>query len=230
MTLRIKDLPKLEKPREKLKRYGIKYLNDEDLIAIILRNGTKNISVKELAINIKNKYPNLNTVKYNELKNMHGMGEVKALTLISAIELGKRISNQEVKKVEIFSNSKDIYNYFKYEFDNIIQEHLVAVFLDSKNKLINYKTIFIGTINMSITHPREIYKEAILNSCVKLVIIHNHPSGDSTPSMNDKLFTKQLKESGKIIGIPLIDHIIIGNKDYYSFNDSGELNEMVIEK
>lgn len=224
MTYLIKDLPEEEKPREKLKKYGVKNLTDEELIAIILRCGTKNMSVKDLAIKIKKEFKNLSDLSYIELSKIKGMGEVKAITLLAAIELGIRSTYKEDKNIKL-NRPENIYEFFKNKLIHLKQENLIAVFLDNKNKLIAYKTIFIGTINMSISHPREIFKEAIKNSCVYIVLVHNHPSGDPTPSVADLKFTNQVYKTSKIIGIPLLDHIIIGNNKYYSFYDNGDLHE-----
>ena len=224
MTYLIKDLPEEEKPREKLKKYGVKNLTDEELIAIILRCGTKNMSVKDLAIKIKKEFKNLSDLSYIELSKIKGMGEVKAITLLAAIELGIRSTYKEDKNIKL-NRPENIYEFFKNKLIHLKQENLIAVFLDNKNKLIAYKTIFIGTINMSISHPREIFKEAIKNSCVYIILVHNHPSGDPTPSIADLKFTNQVYKTGKIIGIPLLDHLIIGNNNYYSFYDNGDLHE-----
>lgn len=224
MTYLIKDLSHDEKPREKLKKYGVKNLTDEELIAIILRCGTKNMSVKDLAIKIKKEFNDLSDLSYIELSKIKGMGEVKAITLLAAIELGVRSTYKEEKNIK-FNKANIIYEFFKNKLINLQQENLIAIFLDNKNNLITYKTIFIGTINMSISHPREIFKEAIKNSSVYLVLVHNHPSGDPTPSIADMKFTKQVYQTSKVVGIPLLDHIIIGNCKYYSFYDNGDLNE-----
>ena len=225
MNYLIKDLPNLEKPREKLKKYGVENLTDEDLIAIVLRCGTKNTSVKDLAIEIKNEYSNLNDITINNLKKINGVGEVKAITLIAALELGKRSINIVDENNIKFNKAQIIYDYFKNKVINLKQENLIAIFLDNKIRMINYKVIFIGTINNSISHPREIFKEAMNNSAVYVILIHNHPSGDSNPSVADKKFTLQIYKTSKIVGIPLLDHIIIGKNNYYSFYDNGELNE-----
>lgn len=224
MTYLIKDLPEEEKPREKLKKYGVKNLTDEELIAIILRCGTKNMSVKDLAIKIKKEFKNLSDLSYIELSKIKGMGEVKAITLLAAIELGIRSTYKEDKNLKL-NRPENIYKFFKNKLIHLQQENLIAIFLDNKNKLITYKTIFIGTINMSISHPREIFKEAMKNSSVYIILIHNHPSGDPTPSIADLKFTNQVYKTSKIIGIPLLDHIIIGNNNYYSFYDNGDLHE-----
>lgn len=224
MTYLIKDLPEEEKPREKLKKYGVKNLTDEELIAIILRCGTKNMSVKDLAIEIKKEFKTLSDLSYIELSKIKGVGEVKAITLLAAIELGIRSTYKEDKNIKL-NRPENIYEFFKNKLIHLKQENLMAIFLDNKNKLIAYKTIFIGTINMSVSHPREIFKEAMKNSSVYIILVHNHPSGDPTPSVADLKFTNQVYKTSKIIGIPLLDHIIIGNNKYYSFYDNGDLHE-----
>lgn len=224
MTYLIKDLPEEEKPREKLKKYGVKNLTDEELIAIILRCGTKNMSVKDLAIKIKKEFKTLSDLSYIELSKIKGVGEVKAITLLAAIELGIRSTYKEDKNIKL-NRPENIYEFFKNKLIHLKQENLMAIFLDNKNKLIAYKTIFIGTINMSVSHPREIFKEAMKNSSVYIILVHNHPSGDPTPSVADLRFTNQVYKTSKIIGIPLLDHIIIGNNKYYSFYDNGDLHE-----
>ena len=224
MTYLIKDLPEEEKPREKLKKYGVKNLTDEELIAIILRCGTKNMSVKDLAIKIKKEFKTLSDLSYIELSKIKGVGEVKDITLLAAIELGIRSTYKEDKNIKL-NRPENIYEFFKNKLIHLKQENLMAIFLDNKTKLIDYKTIFIGTINMSVSHPREIFKEAMKNSSVYIILVHNHPSGDPTPSVADLKFTNQVYKTSKIIGIPLLDHIIIGNNKYYSFYDNGDLHE-----
>lgn len=219
MSYLIKDLPDSEKPREKFKRFGVENLSDAELIAIILRTGAKDISVKDLAISISNnlKYK---TLTMNNLMQIKGVGEVKAITLLSAIELGRRtLKTTEDKKFSI-TNANLVFELYKYEFKNTDQEHLIVLFLDTKKQIIATKTMFIGTINKIIVHPREIFYEAIKNCSVYILLIHNHPSGDPTPSKEDIEFTKEIIKVGELIKIPLIDHIIIGNNKYYSFYDN----------
>jgi len=223
MSYLIKDLPESEKPREKFKRIGVQNLSSEELIAIILRTGTKDASVKDLAINITKEMSNIknyNNWNINNLTKIKGMGEVKAITLLAAIELGRRTMVSQEKNKFSITNPKIIYDLFKYDFFNLEQEHLIVIFLDTKKQIIAYKTIFVGTINKIIVNPREIFKEALFNNAVYIILLHNHPSGDVTPSKEDIEFTKNVKEVGILIGIPLIDHLIIGHDKYYSFYDN----------
>ena len=222
MNYKIKDLPLDERPREKLKNRGAESLSNEELIAIILRCGNKNESVKDLAIRLvkhfKN-FANFNSISYQDLIQIKGIKEAKAITLLAAIELGKRLANPiKEEKIKIV-NAEVLYELFRLKILNVKQEKLFAVFLNTKNEIISYETIFVGTQNKRITHPREIFHEAIKNSAVKLILLHNHPTGDTTPSKEDIEFTKMIKETGELLQIPLIDHVIISEYNYFSFFD-----------
>ena len=221
--MRIKDLPVLERPRERLINYGVENISNEDLLAIIIKTGTKDKSVKDLAQEILIKLHdinNLNNINYNTFSDIKGLGHIKTIELIAAIELGKRICIEK-EKIDICTYNKSIiiYENNKYLFKNKKQEYFYCLYLDNKNKLIERKLLFMGTINRSIVHPREIFKEAYLTSASGIICIHNHPSGDITPSMEDIYLTKSLISIGKIQGINIIDHIIIGENNYYSFYD-----------
>lgn len=222
MNYRIKDLPIDERPREKLKERGVSALSNEELIAIILKTGNKDESVKDLAIRLIKTLPSftsLNTISYYDLIKIKGIKEAKALTLIAAIELGKRLSTKEIKNKLKITNASDVYDYFRLKVINELQEKLFCLFLNTKNEMINYEVIFIGTQNKSITHPREIFNAAIRVSAVKIILMHNHPTNDVTPSKEDIEFTNNIKSIGEIIKIPLIDNIIIGDTNYFSFYD-----------
>lgn len=219
----IKELPIDVRPREKLKRYGSRYLTDEELLAIILRSGTRDKNVLSVAREIINTIGlnNIDNSSINNLKNIKGVGEVKALTLLAAIELGKRSlkGKEELKKV--IKTSRDAFKYFKNEIEDSKQERLLAVFLNTKKQVINSKVIFIGTANQSLVHPRDIFREAINYNAISIIIMHNHPTGEIKPSIEDDIFTTKLVSTGKTIGIEVIDHLIIGHNKYYSYSDKG---------
>lgn len=218
----IKDLPECEKPRERMLEYGVENLSNVDLLSIILRNGVKDISVKEVAINILNNVESINDLSslgVRELSNIKGVGPVKAITLLASIELGKRVSIKEAKANMSLSNKEKIHEVFKKFFINENQEKFLAIFLDNKKCLINYKILFIGTNNASIAHPREVFMEAIKANASAVVVMHNHPSGNVLPSEEDKNITEKLIQSGHMLGIPLLDHIITNGEEYYSFYD-----------
>ena len=221
--MKIKEMPLECRPRELLKKNKKKNLSNEELLAILIGSGTKNISVKELSLEVLKLIDTINMadkLTLSQLKNIKGIGQAKAMSIIAAVELGKRIyilKNQNITKI---NNGQDIYNLFSYLYKLEKQENLIVVLLDNKNCIIDSKIIFKGTINMSIAHPREIFRYAILSSAFCIIIVHNHPSGTSYPSQNDILFTSKIIETGKIVGIPVIDHIIIGNNNYYTFRDN----------
>ncbi len=219
----VNNILSLDKPRERLKLYGANSLSNIELLSILLRTGNKDKKVEEISKEVLSKINNINDLSelsIDELMNVKGIKLAKACTIISALELGKRVFLINNKKEILLNNSNYIYEYFKHLFIYEKQELLYGVFLDSKNKLISYKMIFKGTLNSSTVHPREIFKEAIKASAKSIIIIHNHPSGDLTPSLVDIDFTNTMIESGKIIGIKLLDSLIISDKGYYSFYES----------
>lgn len=213
-------MPEYEKPRERMILYGKESLSNEELLAILLRTGTKNTSVKTVAMNVLRELSSLSeleSVGINKLSLVKGVGKIKAITIIAALELGKRIYlNSEPIKIK--ANSSDIiYNLFKSKFKYAHQEKLIAIFLNTKKEIIDSKVIFVGTVDASTTHPRDVFREALYLSATSIIMIHNHPSGDPTPSIQDIEFTKKIEETGKIMSIPLIDHIIFGNNTYSSY-------------
>lgn len=223
-NIHIKDIPKSDRPRERLIKYGAKNVSNEDLISIILKTGSKEMSVKDLSLIILNKFKdikNLKDVNINSLINIRGIGFVKAIELIAAIELGRRVYiDKEINDVKI-RNTNDVYEYFNDLLKEKKQEYFYCLYLDNKKKVISNKLLYVGTINGSVTHPREIFKEAYICSASFIICVHNHPSGDPTPSKEDINFTNTLIELGKLNNIPILDHIVIGNNNYYSFFEEG---------
>ena len=222
--MKIKDLPLLERPRERAKMVGVENISNEELLAILIKNGTRDYSVKEIACDILKrieKIENLENMHLGILKDIKGLGDTKKIELLAAIELGRRIYLQKSFGVkEVFDNPLIIYQNNKYLFVGKKQEYFYSLYLDSKNKLIERKLLFMGTLNRSIVHPREIFKEAYLVSASKIICLHNHPSGDISPSDEDIFLTKNLVKIGKIQGINLVDHLIISDVGYYSFYDN----------
>lgn len=216
-------MPINDRPRERLLKVGKENITDEELLAILIKNGTRNYSVKDISNTILSRLNNisdLDDINVYSLNNIKGLGIVKITELLAAIELGRRIylrNNQ--KKIIIYLCADTIFYDNRYLFFGKKQEYFYCLYLDNKNKLIERKLLFMGTINRSIVHPREIFKEAYLVSACKFVCLHNHPSGDITPSEEDLHLTKSLIEIGKLQGINMMDHLIIGNTKYYSFYD-----------
>ena len=219
MNYCIKELNDDIKPRERLIKYGASYLSDSELIAIILRCGTKDMNAIDLATKLLTDVDgisNLSNMSVNNLSKIRGIGKVKAITLIAALELGKRSLKINDDKIKII-NGKVVYDLLKYDFINCYQEKFIALYLDTKKNLINKEIIFIGSVSESTIHPREIFKGAIKYSASCIIIVHNHPTGDSMPSNVDIEVTNKLYKIGELISIPIIDHIIIGHNNFYSF-------------
>ena len=224
MDYLIKDIKKEERPRERLIKYGKEALSNEELLSIILKTGTKSRSVKVLAVDILNSLNSLNDLQemtINRLLTIKGIGVVKAVEIMATVELGKRIFFTKYQNKNKWSNPLDIYQDNKYLFLGLKQECFYCLYLNNKNELIERKKLFMGTVNRSIVHPREVFKYAYLTSASSIICMHNHPSGDVTPSKDDIMFTKALVEIGRMQNIPILDHIIVGEDKYYSFQNEG---------
>lgn len=224
---KIKDIPYLDRPIERLINKGSGSLSNEELFAILLRTGNKLESSKDLAIKLLSMVSNLeelSNLTLEQLKSIKGIGNSKAAILLSAFELSKRL-NQKVGMINNrrFNHPNLIFDYYKNIIGNKSQEYFYAIYLDTSKKIIKEKLLFIGTINYSLVHPREVFKEAFLAGASSIILVHNHPTGNVIPSSNDIDTTKRLKEIGEFMGIKVIDHIIIGKNKYYSFFENGDL-------
>ena len=226
--MKIKDMEINKRPREKFINNGASSLSDIELLAIIIKSGIKDKSVFDLSKEVLDRINNLNNlvdININTLNNIKGLGNVKKIELLASLELAKRIYLNH-KRITKYLTSDDIYNDNKDLFYNKKQEYFYCVYLDNKNNIIDKKLLFIGTINRSIVHPREIFREAYLLSASKFICLHNHPSGDSNPSKEDIFLTKSLIDISYLQGIDFLDHLIITNDKYYSFyNESNLFNK-----
>jgi UPF0758 protein BH3032 len=223
----IKEVPAEERPRERLVRYGAKNLSSEDLIAIILKTGTKDCSSKYLADQILKMVSDITSLKDITLGNLikiNGIGAVKAIEFLAALELGRRVYDSRPLDSDLRCNSaQKIFKHFRSEFSGLRQENFYCLYLNQQKRLIDRKLLFKGTLNRSLIHPREIFKEAYLASAAYIICVHNHPSGNVIPSSEDINITNNLVKIGNLQGIPVIDHIIIGNNNYYSFYENDAL-------
>jgi len=214
----IKNIPKIDRPREKLIQYGPEKLSNSELFALLLRSGNKDVNAIELAGKILKKFgakelPNLN---FKDLKKIPGLGPAKACEIIACFELGKRLLKD--KKAQIFLTPKEIWEELK-DLKNHKKEHFVIFYLNSRNQEIKRETISIGSLNANLVHQREVFEPAVRNLAAQIILAHNHPSGDPEPSEDDLEITKRLVESGKILGIEVIDHIIVAKNDFFSFKE-----------
>ncbi len=222
----IRDFPSSERPRERFLREGPQSLSNQEIIALLLRTGTKNESVLQLSERLLTYFDGLRLLKdasIEEMTSIHGIGEAKAIQLLAAVEIGRRIGNLRYPDRYVIRSPEDCANYCMNDMRFLTQEHFVCVYLNTKNQVLHKQTIFIGSLNASIVHPREVFKEAFRRSAASIICLHNHPSGDPTPSKEDIDVTKRLLECGRMIGIDVLDHLIIGEKKYVSLKEKGYL-------
>ena len=220
----VKCLPKDERPREKIKKYGIESLSNEELLMILIGSGNKYENVKEISLKILSEVDSISdliNLNYERLSKIKGLGPSKISIILASFELSKRIKSSNLIDTK-FSNAEAIFNYFKNTFAREKQECFYAIYLDASKKIIKIKLLFKGTLDHSLVHPRELFKEAYLVSASAIICVHNHPSGNVTPSKEDKILTNNLITIGNMHGIPIIDHIIIGRSNYYSFYENGD--------
>lgn len=223
---RIKDLPENERPRERLFRYGPEALSNIELLAILLGCGSKKENIISLSSRIIQNNGGINGVFDSTLEdftNISGIGKAKAAKLLAVIELSKRFKSFKDGDNYKIHNSKDAAMLVMKEMKSLNQEHLVVIMLNTKNVVISVKNVFVGSLNSSIVHPREVFSYAIKKSSASIIICHNHPSGDPSPSDEDIKVTYRLEKCGEILGIHLIDHLIIGNGQYISLKEKGIL-------
>ena len=225
-TLMIRDYPQEERPRERFIAGGPASLSNHELIALLLRTGTKDESVLQLSNRLLSHFEGLRLLKaasLEEITAIKGIGKAKAIQLMAALELGGRVANLANNERYVIRSPEDGANYVMNEMRFLSQEHFVCLYLNTKNQVLHKQTIFIGSLNASIVHPREVFKEAFRRSAASIICLHNHPSGDPTPSREDIEVTKRLAECGKIIGIDVLDHLIIGENKFISLKEKGYL-------
>lgn len=225
-TLMIRDFPENERPRERFEQSGPESLSNHELIAILLRTGTKDESVLQLSNRLLTSFDGLRLLKdatLDEITAIKGIGKAKAIQVLAAVEIGRRISNLSYDDRYVIRSPEDGANYVMNDMRFLSQEHFVCLYLNTKNQVLHKKTVFIGSLNASIVHPREVFKEALRRSAASVICLHNHPSGDPQPSREDIEVTKRLVESGKIIGIEVLDHLIIGENKFVSLKEKGYL-------
>lgn len=226
-NVRISDIPENERPIEKMLINGPEGLNNAELLAIILRTGVRGENVVSLSSRLLSEVEGLDgllTSNYNDITNIKGIKKIKASQLIAMIELFNRFKTLRSQSVNFkISSPKNIASMLMNEMTDLNQEVLKLIMLNTKNEVVGIKDVFKGSLNTSIVHPREIFREAIKRNSASIIICHNHPSGDPTPSKEDINITIRLKECASIMGIELLDHIIIGNTKFVSLKEKGIL-------
>lgn len=224
----IREMPRDERPYEKCSRLGAEHLSDVELLAVLLRTGTRGENALELAGRILYHAGGIGILGIHQfsaerLKQIKGIGNVKAIQISCISELAKRLAKASYQDTVCFTDPKTIAQYYMEDLRHEKQEHMKLLMLNSKAKLLGETTISKGTVNASLVTPRELFIEALQKNAVSIIILHNHPSGDPSPSREDMLTTKRIQDAGALIGIELLDHIIIGNNCYISFREEGML-------
>lgn len=216
--MKIKDLPKVDRPREKLEKYGPERLSDSELLAILLRTGSEGINVVELSSKILKKFSGVGLAKASvkELKSTFGLGAAKACEIVACFELGRRLLQN--KQAALLLSPQDVWDQLKDIRDNK-KEHFVIFFLDARNQEIKREIISFGSLNANLVHPREVFEPAVRHLAAQVIIAHNHPSGDPSPSQEDSDITKQLVDAGKLLGIEVKDHVIVSKTSHFSFKE-----------
>lgn len=216
--MKIKDLPNIERPREKLEKYGPEKLSNAELLALLLRTGSKGVNVVELSNKILKKFcgNNLATVPIKELKRTFGLGVAKACEIVACFELGRRMLHHKI--ASLILSPEDVWKEMK-DIRDSKKEHFLVFFLDARNQQIKREVVSMGTLNANLVHPREVFESAIIHVAAQVIIAHNHPSGNLEPSQEDREVTHRLQEAGKLLGIEVLDHIIVSHSGYTSFRE-----------
>jgi DNA repair protein RadC len=222
--MRIHDFDPENRPRERFIQSGAASLSPAELLAIILRSGTKNLNIVDTCNELIARYglEKLANTTLGELQEIKGIGETKAMQIVAVFELNKRLhySRNQNKKIQA---AKDIFEYMEGRIPDETKEHLFVLHLNTKNQICKTELVSVGTLNAALIHPREVFKAAIKESSHAIILVHNHPSGDVEPSNADKQVTNLLKQAGSVIQIDLLDHVIIGKTGWFSFRESGLL-------
>ena len=226
MTIRVRDLPVKERPREKLLAAGAAGLSNTELLAVLLRTGTREKSVLRIAEEVLAYYKErgllaIAHIPAAELAAIHGVGQAKAATILAAVELGRRLSMLEAECVEVVNGPEDVAHFAMPRFRFEQREHFAVMLLNTKNHILGLHDVSVGSLQASVVHPREVFRTAVDYAAASMILLHNHPSGDPTPSHEDIAVTARLVKAGKIMDIPVLDHVIIGRNRYVSLKDKG---------
>ncbi len=220
--MKVTDLPLFQRPRERLFQYGPEALSNIELLAVILSNGSNNLSVLRIAEKLAGfGLIRLSRMSADELLKVKGIGVAKAAKIVACFELASRVNNERAYSCKI-NCPEDVVEFFGSQFRKLDKECFFALLLNNARKMISIERISVGSMDLAIAHPREVFRKAIEKSAAGLILIHNHPSGDETPSKEDISLTKRMVKAGEIIGIKVVDHVIIGD-GYFSFKEAGLL-------
>lgn len=225
-NLMLREIPAEDRPRERMAAYGAASVSNSELLAILLRTGSRNEPATALAARILKECGGIRGLvdtSVDQLREMRGIGTAKALQIHAALELGRRLAKTTLQETPVIRSPQDVSRLVMEDLRYLQQEHFVCLFLNTKNHVIGKETLSVGSLNSAIVHPRELFRAAIKRSAASVLCVHNHPSGDPTPSREDIELTNRLTEAGQIIGIELLDHVIIGDSRFVSLKELGHM-------
>jgi DNA repair protein RadC len=223
-NMMLRDVPNEERPRERMQQFGANALSNAELLAVLLRTGTVAESAVKLAQRLLKQSGGIRSLadmSTNELTSIKGIGSAKAMQIQAGIELGRRLARSSLNETMAVRSPADVAKYMMEDLRYLQKEHFVCLFLNTKNHVIAQETLSMGSLNASIVHPREVFRAAIKRGSASIICLHNHPSGDPTPSPEDISMTARLVEAGEIIGIDVLDHVIIGDQRFVSLKEQG---------
>ncbi len=226
----MREMPWHEKPREKALQYGIRTLSSRELLAILIRTGQKGRSVLEVADDLLNKSGGIGGIarmSIPELTEIHGISETKALEIQACFEISRRCALEDALQSDVISRPEAVVRWLQKELGSSLQEQFLVIYLDQHHRILFYRVLFVGTINAGNVYPREIFREALLRNCTDLLLVHNHPGEDPTPSKADLALTGRLQKAGKMMGVNVLDHLIITRNRCLSMKESGLLEEQM---
>jgi DNA repair protein RadC len=224
--LGIKDLPETDRPRERLLSLGASNLSDRELLAIIIGGGSRRASALDLAARLLKTWPNFRLLARcgpGDFTRVHGIGPAKAARIQAALAIARRYAGSRLPAGTTITGSSQLAGYMSEKLSGEQREHFYTLLLDTKHRLVREVPVSIGSLSESVVHPREVFRNAIRESAARVVLVHNHPSGNPDPSPEDKSLTRRLVEAGELLGIPVLDHIIVGHDTYFSFAERGIL-------
>jgi DNA repair protein RadC len=225
-TLMIREVPDEDRPRERMLAYGAATMSNAELLAVILRTGVQNesaVSLSQRLLHMAGGLRGLADRSLAELCEQRGIGTAKGLQIQAALELGKRMARTKLEAAPVIRSPQDVSTLVMEDLRYLQQEHFVVLFLNTKNRVIGRETLSVGSLNAAIVHPREVFRAAVRRSAASVICVHNHPSGDPSPSPEDLQLTNRLMEAGHIIGIEVLDHVIIGDRQFVSLKERGEM-------
>ena len=220
----VREMPSEMRPRERLEQFGASALSKEELVASLLRMGAQGEAVVSVSKRLLTRFGDLRSLasaSLEEIADVRGIGRVKAITIKAAMELGMRLAEEKVDRSEPIRTAEDVWRLYGPRMRQPDKERFCVILLDTKNQVLEFHTVSVGTLNASLVHPREVFREAIRRGCHSIICVHNHPSGDPTPSADDIAVTKDLVKAGEIMKIRVLDHVIIGETRWVSMQETG---------